>query len=835
MKLKYYFDAKTYRILASEKLFVVCGWCFSLDKRKVTYTVKINGSEVDFEKKKVSRKDVQLKYTKYDLEDAGVGFRFKIPVAMTVNPERLQIIAHVGKEKQEIFSLNHKQIENIIDEKTLNFSMDSISVERKQDIPVFRLRGWACSYNRGHKILFKITDGQNNLVSFTNRPLNRDDLYRAGLVSKEERYCGFQIEFTGAENQEYTFFMSDGTMKVKKRLNAAEIEKKESFLAKQGYVKNVIYNLNVKNIKKGVTYLQKNGIRKLIERIKKGKNANGLPYEEWYESNKITKEELKKQRTKKFEKEPKISIIVPTYNTPISFFEEMVSSVQGQTYSNWELCLGDGSEGNPQLEAVMEKYHQNDPRIKYKILDKNMGISGNTNGALELATGDYIGLLDHDDVLEPHALYEVVKALNEDDYDIIYTDEDKVSGDLSEHSDPNFKPDYSPDLFCSHNYITHFFVVKKSIMDQIGGFNSEYDGAQDYDLMFRCIENSKKIKHIAKILYNWRMHAASVAGDPSSKMYAYEAGRKAIEDHYKRVGIPATVEHTEEALWGMYHTVYETPGNPLVSVVIPNKDHIEDLDVCIKSLYNNNVYQNFEIIVIENNSTDDETFEYYKKLEEEHENVKVVYWKDEFNYAAINNYGVSFAKGDYLLFLNNDTEIINDTAVRELLGCCMREDVGVVGAKLLYEDDTVQHAGIVIGFGGFAGHVFTGIGKDDYGFMVRPRINCNYSAVTAACMMVDRKSFEEVHGFTEEFKVGLNDVDFCLKVRKTGKLVVYNAFSLWHHYESKSRGYEDTKEKIERFEGEVRLFQERWPEILKKGDPYYNKNFPIEYGPFRLG
>lgn len=288
-------------------------------------------------------------------------------------------------------------------------------------------------------------------------------------------------------------------------------------------------------------------------------------------------------------------------------------------------------------------------------------------------------------------------------------------------------------------------------------------------------------------------------------------------------------------LWGMYHVIYETTGNPLVSVIIPNKDHTQDLDTCIRSLFEKSSYRNIEIIIVENNSEEAKTFSYYEEIQKKYENVKVVKWENEFNYAAINNFGVTFAKGDYYLFLNNDTEVINETAVSELLGCCMREDVGIVGAKLLYEDDTVQHAGIVLGFGGFAGHVFTGLDKDDYGYMVRPRINCNYSAVTAACMMVDRKAFEEVGGFREEFKVGLNDVDFCLKVRETGKLVVYNAHSLWHHYESKSRGYEDTPEKIRRFEGEIALFQKYWGDLLKKGDPYYNKNFPIEYGPFRLG
>lgn len=325
----------------------------------------------------------------------------------------------------------------------------------------------------------------------------------------------------------------------------------------------------------------------------------------------------------------------------------------------------------------------------------------------------------------------------------------------------------------------------------------------------------------------------SVAGDPSSKMYAYEAGKKAIEDHLKRVGIDAEVEHV--GLWGMYHVKYAIHGDPLVSIVIPNKDHINDLDKCVKSLYEINTYQRFEIIIIENNSEEKETFDYYSKIQAEHNNIKVVVWEGDFNYSAINNFGVQSASGEYLLFLNNDTEMITPDAIKEMLGCCMREDVGAVGAKLLYDDDTVQHAGVVVGFGNYAGHVNTGIGRDDYGYMVRARINCNYSAVTAACMLTKKSLFEQVGGFDEQFEVACNDVDYCLKLRELNKLIVFNAFAEWYHYESKSRGYEDTDEKMKRFESEVEKFQKKWTHILEEGDPFYNKNFPVTRAPFTLG
>ena len=587
-------------------------------------------------------------------------------------------------------------------------------------------------------------------------------------------------------------------------------------------------------ILKGLRYMKHYGPKEFWIRLHERFEPEEVPYGPWYEEYKVKPEELEKQKKKKWNYEPKISVVVPAYKTPEKFLREMIDSLLAQSYVNWELCIANASPDEAGMSQILEEYCKKDARICVKPLLNNAGIAENTNEALKMATRDFIGLLDHDDLLAPNALYEVAKALeSHPKTDVIYTDEDKVRADLSEHFQPNLKPDFNLDLLRSNNYICHFFVVRRTIVETIGGFRKEYDGAQDYDFIFRCCESAKEIYHVPEILYHWRTHQASTADNPASKMYAYEAGKKAIEGHFERTGVKVKVEHMP--LWGMYHVIYETTGNPLVSVIIPNKDHTQDLDTCIRSLFEKSSYRNIEIIIVENNSEEAKTFSYYEEIQKKYENVKVVKWENEFNYAAINNFGVTFAKGDYYLFLNNDTEVINETAVSELLGCCMREDVGIVGAKLLYEDDTVQHAGIVLGFGGFAGHVFTGLDKDDYGYMVRPRINCNYSAVTAACMMVDRKAFEEVGGFREEFKVGLNDVDFCLKVRKTGKLVVYNAHSLWHHYESKSRGYEDTPEKIRRFEGEIALFQKYWGDLLRKGDPYYNKNFPIEYGPFRLG
>jgi GT2 family glycosyltransferase len=591
-------------------------------------------------------------------------------------------------------------------------------------------------------------------------------------------------------------------------------------------------------------YVRREGVHHLLHKVYYGLREGDRVadrYPEWFERHRVTEEEFSRQRQDTFSFQPLISILVPTFNTPEEYLREMIDSVRNQSYAKWELCIADGST-NPETRRILKEYRSQDSRIKVKWLTENYGIADNTNEALSIASGDFIGLLDHDDLVEPDILYEVVKALQDSQVDIVYTDEDKYIQTRQKRkmvwgvTDPNLKPDFSIDLFRSHNYITHFFTVRAEIMKGVGGFRKEYDGSQDYDLMFRCIEEvwkrKTKIAHVAKPLYHWRIHAASTAGNPQSKMYCYEAGRRAIADHLERQGIKASVEQLD--LWGLYHVTYEPVGNPLLSIIIPNKDHRDDLLKCIKSIREKSTYQNIELIIVENNSEEPETFECYKKLEQDYSNLKVVYWKGSFNYAAINNFGAGFASGDYYLLLNNDTELISPDGIADMLGICMRKDVGIVGAKLLYADNTIQHAGIVLGFGGFAGHVFSCVDDEGLGYMMRPRINCNYSAVTGACLMVKRSVFEEVQGLTEEFVVGLNDVDFCLKVRSKGYLVVYDAFAKWYHYESKSRGYDDTPEKKERLQGEAALFRKYWGDVLEAGDPFYNKNFPVTIAPFTL-
>ena len=437
-----------------------------------------------------------------------------------------------------------------------------------------------------------------------------------------------------------------------------------------------------------------------------------------------------------------------------------------------------------------------------------------------------MGLLDHDDLLAPDALYEIAALLNSDEtFDAVYTDEDKVTTELSEHFQPHLKPDFNLDLLRSNNYICHFFVVRRTLVEQCGGFRRAYDGAQDYDFIFRCVEGARRVGHVPRILYHWRTHKASTADNPASKMYAFEAGKRAIEGNLERCGVKgAVVTHTSD--YGFYNVTYPVKDNPLISIIIPNKDQRDTLKQCLDSVERRSTYQNYEILVVENNSEEAETFAYYEELKQK-KNVRVLTWGGEFNYSAINNFAVREAKGEYLVFLNNDIQVITPGWLEELLANCQRPEVGIVGAKLYYPDDTIQHAGVIIGMGGVAGHAFRGMKRSRTGYLHKASLQMDYSAVTAACMMVERSVFEAIGGFEEALVVAFNDVDLCLRVCQKGYLVVYNPHVELYHYESKSRGADDSKEKVNRFKQETEFMKTRWRDLLKKGDPYYNKNLTL--------
>ena len=587
----------------------------------------------------------------------------------------------------------------------------------------------------------------------------------------------------------------------------------------------MLKKLSPYTIQKGFRYLKHYGPKEFWIRLHERFEPEEVPYGPWYEAYVPDEAALEKQRHHHFEYSPLISVAVPAYRTPEKFLAQMIDSLLAQTYGNWELCIANGSPEDSAMKKVLEEYTKKDSRIRVSELTENKGIAGNTNAALEMAQGEFVGLLDHDDLLAPNALYEIVRALDEDrNLDAVYTDEDKVTTELDEHFQPHLKPDFNLDLLRSNNYICHFFVVRRSIVQKVGGFCQEFDGAQDHDFIFRCIETAEKVGHIPEILYHWRTHKASTADNPASKMYAFDAGKRAIEAHLKRTGTEGIVSHTPDL--GFFRVKYPVQGQPLVSVIIPNKDEKETLKACIDSIREKTEYPNYEIIIVENNSTTDEIFQYYKELSQD-PRIRLLRWKKEFNYSAINNYGVCHANGEYLLFLNNDVTVITPGWIKELLGVCQRPEVGAAGVKLIYPDNTIQHAGCVIGLGGIAGHMFVDMPANRTGYLHKASILQDMSAVTAACMMMKRTAFEEAGGFTEKLSVAFNDVDLCLKVRKNHKLIVYDPYVQLYHMESKTRGAEDSQEKVRRFQEEIEYIRCHWIDILKKGDPYYNKNLSL--------
>ena len=771
----------------------------------------------------------KLKVSVKENENVSALERFKDPEKM----QGIQITATV--QIPENLEGYHKLViyEKFSDKKHVWFSITAGELDKKRDKPqvyfeeesaeqgTVRIRGWAIAPK---PVTVRIFDADKKPVAAEIQRTDRVDVNQLFEEAQDPGKTGFFSEITNVSGKcLYVVFYAG----EKKTVHVVPLRKADILAKKLD-----------KYVEKGIRYWKSQGAAALAEKVvTKVKNVRQGPpsYQKWIRHHLPDRNELEKQKKTSFGYRPKISFVVPLYKTPEKYLRRLTESFQEQTYSNWELCFSDGSGAQSPLTELLKELTAKDNRIKYVSHEEPLQISENTNSAIEIATGDFIAFADHDDELTPNALFECVKAINEKPQTlVIYTDEDKMSMDGHKFFQPHFKPDYNPDLLCTVNYICHLFVVSRKVIEKVGGLRSEFDGAQDYDFVLRCVEAVKdeEICHIPKILYHWRCHEDSTAENPESKLYAFEAGRRAVQAHYERTGIHAEVFKGEYL--GLYRTKFIRDHDPLISIIIPNKDHIDDLKRCMESIEQKSTYKNYEYIIVENNSTDSATFEYYKKLEAENPKVRMVYWDGVFNYSAINNYGASFAKGEYLLLLNNDTEIINPDCLEELLGYCMRKDVGAVGARLYYEDDTIQHAGVVIGFGGIAGHCFVQQKRGTTGYCHRIICAQDYSAVTAACMMVKREAFDKVGGLTEELAVAFNDIDFCMKLRAAGYLIVYNPYAELYHYESKSRGLEDTPEKVARFNKEIQIFEKRWPDILRNGDPYYNPNLTLKSQDFSL-
>lgn len=561
----------------------------------------------------------------------------------------------------------------------------------------------------------------------------------------------------------------------------------------------------------------------------------------------------KQERETVFDRMVKISILVPLYNTPLNFLEEMIGSVTRQTYQNWELCLADGSDAeHKEVGEYCQKLAAQDSRIVYQKLVRNDKISGNTNECLKLATGEFVALFDHDDILHPSVLYEYVKVINEQDADYIYCDETTFKdGSVDNMITLHFKPDYSPDNLRANNYICHFSCFKKDLLEGMELFRKQYDGSQDHDMILRLTDKAKNVVHVPKLLYYWRSHAGSVASGIDAKPYVVEAARGAVADHLRTHGYEHFKITSTRAFETIFKISYEIKGEPKISIVIANKDHVEDLRRCISSIREKSTYENYEIVVVENNSETEEIFAYYKELTNDkfdksmkHGDVvssddgviKIVKYEGEFNYSAINNLGVEKTDGEYILLLNNDTQVITVNWMEELLMYAQREDVGAVGGKLFYGNKTIQHAGVVIGLGAHrtAGHTHYGQSRENLGYMGRLCYTQNVTAVTGACLMVKKELFEKVGGLDTGFAVSLNDVDFCLKLRKEGYLNVFTPFAELYHFESISRGLDDMGEKAQRYNKESEVFRDKWKEELAKGDPYYNPNFSLDRSDYSL-
>lgn len=557
-------------------------------------------------------------------------------------------------------------------------------------------------------------------------------------------------------------------------------------------------------------------------------------YEQWMQKNEPSGDDLSHQMRNRFASGPCISIIVPVFNTPIPFLRSMIDSVVNQTYPHWQLCIADGGSKDVQVEATLQSYAKKDERICVRILGDNRGIAGNSNAALSLATGEFVCFLDHDDLLSPNALHEAVRAIHENpDADLLYSDEDKITHDGKKRYDPHFKPDWSPETFLSYNYLCHLTVCRRELIARIGGFREGFDGAQDYDLLLRATKQARLIIHIPRILYHWRSHESSTAFASQAKQYAFDAGKRALEAALSGGRFSAVV--SPGLSMGSYRVSYAVVDQPTVAIIIPTKDKIDVLQRCIESIFRKTEYPHYYIVIVDNGSVDQQTLAYYQTLSEKR-NVSLLSYDQPFNFSAINNYAVQELSGryHYLLFLNNDMEVISPDWLGEMLGHAQRPEIGAVGAKLYYPDNTIQHAGVIVGIGGAAGHAHKYQPRDTDGYCSRARITQNVSAVTAACLLMRRAVFDEIGGFDKQFSHAFNDVDLCLRICEKGYRIVFTPHAELYHYESVSRGYEDTPGKYVRFQKEIALFQERWKDFLAKGDPCYNPNLTLRSEDFSL-
>lgn len=595
-------------------------------------------------------------------------------------------------------------------------------------------------------------------------------------------------------------------------------------------------------LKKGLLFLRREGFRHFFSKTVSYLSSNNffavlglteVNYDKWIKKNQLTNEMIEKIKKDviRFEYKPKISIIMPVYNVGQIWLEKAIVSVLNQLYENWELCIADDGSTEDHIKKILDEHAKHDKRIRVKYLPENKGIANASNEALSFATGEFIGLLDNDDEISLDALYEVVKELNAHrEVDFIYSDEDKITEKGVRHN-PFFKPDWSPDMLRSYNYICHFAVIRKKIVEDLQGFREEYEGSQDYDLFLRVVEQTQNVVHIPKVLYHWRAIEGSVAKFSDAKMYAYDSAKRALTDHIHRLELDGTVENGK--FLGSYRIQYRITNDPKISIIIPSKDKVSMLKRCVDSILHRTSYNNYFVFIVDNGSVENETLKYYDSIRL-NQKMTVLNYHKPFNFSAINNFAVEKICSECIIFLNNDTEVISPDWIETMLEFSQRKDVGAVGAQLYYPNDTVQHGGIILGIGGVAGHQHKTSKRNSMGYFGRLKVIQNMSAVTAACLMTKKTIFKEIGGFDETYAYAFNDVDLCLKMREREYLIVYTPYAELYHYESVSRGYDDTPEKHARLKREAEYFQQKWMHVLAKGDPYYNPNLTLDKEDFSI-
>ncbi len=810
-------DKKTYSNKENHTL-TLTGWAVPKDGTTCDFSLYGSGKELSFpEPSRYERADVADNLKETVTETKNAGFTVEIPEILKLAQEydHLKLILHAGSGEEIIWEASSQEIRDFCTESLIEYYIDEEEITQGN---ILTIRGWVVNQMDSDEISVQNTDGK--VVECTITRHRRPDVEEVkGISEAEKRNLGFSItaDLENIHSQNICLCFQGQDVRKTYTVNVKKLKRENTGIYRQMKL------LSLENRQKNRAYIKENGIARFVRYVKNSQLKDGdQDYADWFRDHEAFRKELKRQKNAIFSYSPLISIVIVLADTDEKCLKNVINAYIDQTYGNWQLCLADISEGEETGEFLRKKYKK-EIRLSYKRLTKNKGDSGNMNEALKLAMGDYILFADQETVPAPDALFWTVKAVTEKKADMIYMDEDQISTDEKHHYDPKFKPDFNLFRLRENNYIGQFWAVRKELLTQTGWFRPEYDGAQNFDMILRCSEQAAQIIHIPRILCH-RMDTGKQLSQ-NEKKKAGEAGKKALEEHYRRTGIQASAEQTDKPGWYRSHLAIQ--GTPMVSIIIPNKDHINDLDLCITSIEEKTTWKNYEIIIVENNSVEKETFIYYETLKSRFPNIRILTWKKEFNYSAINNFAVREAQGEYLLFLNNDVEIITASWIEEMLQYCQQKGIGMTGAKLYYPDDTIQHAGVVIGLGGVAAHILCKLPRDAEGYMGRLCCVQEISAVTAACMMIKSAVFKAVDGFDEELKVAFNDIDLCMKVRSKGEKIIFTPYAELYHYESKSRGMEDTPEKQLRFSREVNCFRRKWERELLKGDPYYNPNLTL--------